>query len=66
MQLNVNGKGSSYPDGLTLHRLLAELKLDQRTVTVMHGDQIHRAGRVPDAPLAEGDVVEIVTMMQGG
>ena len=64
MQVN----GASYPHraGLTLHELLQELKIDQRTVTVMHGDEIHRAGTVPDAPLSDHDVVEIVTMMQGG
>jgi sulfur carrier protein ThiS len=32
----------------------------------MHGEAIHRAGHIPDTPVAEGDVIEIVTMMQGG
>lgn len=62
----MNGKAYPHRKGLTLHGLLAELKVDQRAVAVMHGEQIHRAGTVPDTPLAEGDVVEIVTMMQGG
>jgi thiamine biosynthesis protein ThiS len=62
----VNGKAYTYRDGLTLHELLAELKVDQRTVAVMHGEVIHRAGRIPDTPLVERDVIEIVTMMQGG
>ncbi|MHB1074293.1 MAG: sulfur carrier protein ThiS [Gemmatimonadaceae bacterium] len=64
--MHVNGRPYAYREGLTLHALLTELKLDQRTVSVMHGDDIHRAGRIPDSPLAERDVIEIVTMMQGG
>lgn len=64
--MQVNGRSYPYRDGLTLHALLAELHVDQRTVVVMHGDAIHRAGKVPDTPLARRDVVEIVTMMQGG
>lgn len=64
--MHVNGQIYPYRAGLTLHALLAELKLDQHAVVVMHGDEIHRAGQVPDAALTERDVVEIVTMMQGG
>lgn len=62
----LNGKPYTYRDGLTLHELLAELSVDQRRVVVMHGDNIHRAGRIPDAPVTERDIIEIVTMMQGG
>ena len=62
----VNGKPFPHRAGLTLHALLAELAVDQRAVVVMHGDDVHRAGRIPDRPLGEGDVIEIVTMMQGG
>ena len=64
--MTVNGKRYEYRAGLTLHRLLAEMKADQRMVVVMHGDDIHRAGQIPDAPLAERDIVEVVTMAQGG
>ncbi len=64
--MHVNGQKYVYRDGLTLHALLAELRIDQRTVVVMHGDDIYRASAIPDAPVAEPDVIEIVTMMQGG
>ena len=64
--MTVNGTRYEHRTGLTLHRLLDELKVDQRLVVVMHGDEIYRAGKIPDAPLAEKDVVEIVTMAQGG
>ena len=64
--MHVNGRTRAHRAGLTLHALLAELAVDPRTVVVMHGDAIHRAGQIPDTPIADGDVIEIVTMMQGG
>ena len=64
--MTVNGTRYEHRAGLTLHRLLDELKVDQRMVVVMHGDEIYRAGKIPDAVLADRDVVEIVTMAQGG
>jgi thiamine biosynthesis protein ThiS len=64
--VRLNGVEREYRPGLTLHALLNELGIDARKVVVMHGDAIYRAGEVPDAPVANGDVVEIVTMMQGG
>ena len=62
----VNGQTYTHRDGLTLHALLSELKVNQKNVVVMHGDDIYRAGKITDAPLAERDVIEIVTMMAGG
>ncbi len=64
--MHVNGRPHAWREGLTLHALLAELRVDPRRVVVMRGDDIHKAGNVPDVPLADADVVEIVTMMQGG
>lgn len=64
--MTVNGESYPFRDGLTLHALLDELRIDRRTVAVMRGDDIYRGERVPDVPLADPDVVEIVTMMQGG
>ncbi len=62
----VNGQTYTYRQGLTLRALLAELAVNPKNVVVMHGDAIHRAGKIPDTPLDERDVIEIVTMMQGG
>ena len=64
--MTVNGKRWEHRPGLTLHRLLEEMNADQRMVVVMHGDDIYRAGQIPDAPLEERDIVEVVTMAQGG
>ena len=62
----VNGEQHAHRDGLTLHALLAELQVEPGMVVVMHGDEIYRAGAIPDVPVAAPDVIEIVTMMQGG
>lgn len=64
--MTVNGREREFRDGLTLHALLADLQVDQRKVVVMRGDDVWKRGNVPDVPLAQGDVIEIVTMMQGG
>ena len=64
--MTVNGRRYEHRAGLTLHKLLDELEVDRRLVVVMHGDEIYRAGRIPDAALSEPDVVEIVSMAQGG
>ena len=64
--MTVNGRRYELRPGMTLHRLLDEMQADQRMVVVMHGDEIYRAGQIPDSPLAEKDIVEVVTMAQGG
>jgi thiamine biosynthesis protein ThiS len=64
--MTVNGNRYQHRAGLTLHGLLDELEIDQRLVVVMHGDEIYRAGKIPDAVLDDSDVVEIVSMAQGG
>lgn len=64
--MHVNGDVRAYRQGLTMHGLLDELRVNQGAVVVMHGDEIYRAGAIPDVPLAEPDVIEIVSMMQGG
>ncbi len=64
--MQVNGQPYAHRPALTLLALLADLEVDPRHVVVMHNDVIHRAGRIPDAPVGAADVIEIVTMMQGG
>lgn len=62
----VNGEPYAHREGLTLHALLAELGVKHAGVAVMHGEKLYRASRIPDVPIAAADVIEIVTMMQGG
>lgn len=62
----VNGQRHAHRDGLTLHALLDELHVDPQRVVVMLGDAIYKRNDIPDVAVAEPDVIEIVTMMQGG
>ena len=62
----INGQRHAHRDGLTLHALLDELHVDPHRVVVMLGDSIYKRNDIPDVPVAEPDVIEIVTMMQGG
>jgi sulfur carrier protein len=62
----VNGESRAHRPGLKLHALLSELQVDARAVAVMVGDEVYRPGKIPDVALREGDVIEVVSMMQGG
>jgi thiamine biosynthesis protein ThiS len=62
----LNGREYEFREGMTLHALLAELGAKPRNVVVMHGQHIHRRGEIPDAAVARDDVIEIISMMQGG
>ena len=62
----VNGDQYPHRDGLTLHALMAELGVKHGAVVVMHDEKLYRASRIPDVPVGAQDVIEIVTMMQGG
>jgi thiamine biosynthesis protein ThiS len=64
--MTVNGESRAYRPGLMLHALLEELKVDARAVAVMVGQEVYRPGRIPDVALSDGDVIEVVSMMQGG
>ena len=62
----VNGEARPCRPALKLHALLDELRVDPRAVAVMVGDEIYRPGQIPDVALHDGDVIEVVQMMQGG
>jgi thiamine biosynthesis protein ThiS len=62
----LNGEPYACREGLTLHAILAELKVRQEAVVVMHGEKIYRRGEIPDVPVQHNDVIEIVQMTQGG
>ncbi|HLH79558.1 MAG TPA: sulfur carrier protein ThiS [Chthonomonas sp.] len=52
--------------GKTLEELLKELQLNPQLVAVLVNETVYPRGKLPTEPLKEGDVVEIVTLMQGG
>jgi sulfur carrier protein len=64
--MQLNGQTYPYRAGLTLHAMIADLGLRHDAIVVMRGDDIYKRGIIPDVPLEQDDVVEIVRMMQGG
>jgi thiamine biosynthesis protein ThiS len=64
--MTVNGESRAYREGLTLLGLLEDVRIDARAAAVMVGEEVYRPGRIPDVALKESDVIEIVSMMQGG
>jgi thiamine biosynthesis protein ThiS len=64
--VHLNGQQYPHRPGLTLRGLLTDLAIEPHKVVVMREDEIYRGNDVPEAPVGEDDVIEIVTMMQGG
>lgn len=66
MQVLVNGQTRHQPDDATVADLLAELKLTGKPVAVeVNLDLVPRASHA-NHRLAEGDRIEIVTLVGGG
>ncbi|MGB7212540.1 MAG: sulfur carrier protein ThiS [Gemmatimonadales bacterium] len=66
LRVIVNGEQRRFSAPATLQTLLAELKLDPRTVVVEHDRRIVRRVDLAAAAVAEGDHVEIVHFVGGG
>jgi thiamine biosynthesis protein ThiS len=64
--LTVNGKERSVPEGLTLDRLVRELGLEKNPIAVELNRRVVPRDRHGDTRLAEGDRLEIVTLVGGG
>ncbi len=62
----VNGEARRTSRGTTLAGLLAELRLDPRTVVVEHNRHIVRRDALESVTLAAGDQVELVHFVGGG
>ncbi len=65
MHLTVNGDPRDLPDGTTVRQLVVQFKLTPEKVAVERNRRLVR-GDGYDAPLADGDTVEIVTFVGGG
>lgn len=61
-----NGEPREVPRGTTVAELLAELRLDPRRVAVEVNLQLVPRRQHPEHQLAEGDRVEVVTLVGGG
>ena len=66
MILTVNGEPAEQADGLTVSALLAALKLDSRRVAIERNRLIVRRAQFDKTALADGDELEIVTLVGGG
>jgi sulfur carrier protein len=66
MNVVVNGEPRDVPEATTIDALLALLDLDRRRIAVELNREIVPRARHAATPLAEGDRVEIVTMVGGG
>ena len=66
MRIWLNGDERDIADGLTVAALLETLDLPRRHVAVERNREIVPRARHAETALAEGDRVEIVTMVGGG
>lgn len=53
-------------EGKTLKEVLEEMGVELKGVAVLLNEEAFLGLRVPDRPLRDGDVVEVVALMQGG
>ena len=66
MQIVVNGQCRELPPGTTLAQLLAELGLQARHVALEVNLEVVPRGQHAEHQLAEGDRLEVVTLVGGG
>ncbi|MCH2162079.1 MAG: sulfur carrier protein ThiS [Phycisphaerales bacterium] len=66
MRLTVNGEETTIPEFSTVHGLLEEAGLSDRPCAVEVNRQVVPRRTHTEHRLAEGDVVEIVTLVGGG
>ena len=66
MRIDVNGAPQEVPDGLSVAELLDALGVDRRHIAVELNLEIVPRAEHASTELAEGDRVEIVTMVGGG
>lgn len=62
----VNGDAHSIPEGLSVHRLLEHLGLDPRLIVVEKNRVILQRDGYAEAPVHEGDALELVQFVGGG
>ena len=66
MQIQLNGRPREVVDGITVGRLLEELKIHPLRVAVQVNLDILKRDRFEAATLRAGDQVEVLTIMAGG
>ena len=66
MQVIINGQPRDLPDATTVLRLLADLELDRNQLAVELNHRVIPREDHATTTLAEGDQLEIVTLVGGG
>ena len=66
MRIRVNGEDREVAEGATLSDLIDALALHPRRIAVERNKRLVRRARHADTVLADGDVLEIVTLVGGG
>jgi thiamine biosynthesis protein ThiS len=66
MQVTVNGRPLTLPDGCTVATLLERLPADARRVAVERNQEVVPRGSYAEARIAEGDHLEVVSFVGGG
>lgn len=66
MQVVVNGEHRDVPDGASVADLVRTLGLDKAAVAVEVNKRLVRKAEHVQRPIAQGDVIEIVTLVGGG
>lgn len=64
--VTVNGAPGDWPPGVRLDRIVAEVSAARAGIAVAVGDAVVPRTQWPAWELADGDVVEILTAVQGG
>jgi thiamine biosynthesis protein ThiS len=66
MAISVNGEPRPFAGPVTVAALLVELRLEPRRVAVERNKLLVRRSNFEQTMLADGDAVEIVTLVGGG
>jgi sulfur carrier protein len=66
MQITVNGEPREAPDGQTVAALLEALRVPRQATAVEVNRELVPRSRHGDYALADGDTIEIVTLVGGG
>ena len=66
MKLTINGEDRTVGDGITLAELLEQLELAGKYVAVERNREVISFRSYAETVLAEGDCLEIVTLVGGG
>ena len=66
MQVIINGTEQTIDNGLTIAQLLVQLKMNPKFLAVERNFELVPRTQHAECPLAEGDTLEIVTLVGGG